>query len=261
MRYGIISDIHGNLEALEAAIDALSREKIDRYLCVGDIVGYGADPGECIEKTKSLNPIIVLGNHDAASAGITDTEKFTDAARKAVIWTKKNLKESDIAFLKGLSLIYKNEDLVLAHGTLHEPEKFHYMLDDVTARETFNLMTRAICFVGHSHAPGIFSYKGDRLDYFYKEKTKLSRGELLIVNAGSVGQPRDGDPRLSYSVYDTEALQVELKRITYDIPKAQKKIVDAGLPAFLAYRLGAGREFRAKRGSEKENIKIERINK
>jgi len=240
MRYGIISDIHGNLEALETAIEALSREGIDEYLCVGDIVGYGADPAACIEKTKALNPRIVCGNHDIASVNLRGIENFNEAAREAVMWTRRELKAKDAAFLKGLDLVYKNERLTLAHGTLHEPGKFHYMSDKDASRATFSLMDTPLCFVGHSHIPGFFSYKSGKLSAFYKDKVRLSEGEKLIVNTGSVGQPRDGDPRLCYSVYDADEASIELTRVPYDIAKAQKKIMDAGLAPFLARRLSKG---------------------
>ena len=157
MRYGIVSDIHGNLEALEAAIAALSREKIDQYLCVGDIVGYGANPVECIEKTRTLTPYIVCGNHDIASSGLIGTSSFNEAAKAAVTWTRNKLNQESIAFLKGLKFIYKREDFILVHGTLEEPEAFHYMSDGYNADRTFRLMDARVCFVGHSHVPGIFS--------------------------------------------------------------------------------------------------------
>ena len=240
MRYGIIADIHGNLEAFESALEALSHEKIDKYLCVGDIVGYGADPRECIKMTKALDALTVLGNHDAACSGLIDISYFNDTAGKAIIWTKQNLKKDDLAFLKSAGLTYLDTHLTLVHGTLQEPAEFHYMTESAAAYGTLNLMKTDICFVGHTHVPGIFSIRNGRLKYFRKEKTKVSIGERLIVNAGSVGQPRDGDPRLCYCVYDTDAGTVELKRFAYDIEKAQKKTLRAGLPSFLAYRLGAG---------------------
>ena len=240
MRYGIISDIHGNLEALETVQKALSGEKVDKVLCVGDMVGYGADPAECIKQTKALSEVIVCGNHDAATAGVKSMAFFNEAARNAVIWTQKNLSDKDKDFLKSLDLVYKNEHLTLVHGTLQEPGEFHYMFDKGVADATFKLMETPVTFVGPSHVPGIFSKKKGSLNYFYKEKVKLSRGESLIINVGSVGQPRDGDPRLCYSVYDTSKNLIELKRLSYDIKKAQRKILDARIPTFLAYRLSEG---------------------
>jgi len=240
MRYGIISDIHGNLEALEGALSALSHEKIDRFMCVGDIVGYGANPRECIEKAKALGAIMVRGNHDAACTGATDIRDFNEAAREAVIWTRNNLDKKDIAFLESLELLYKDDKFTLVHGTLEEPGEFHYMLDKNSAQKTFALLDTQICFVGHSHIPGIFSYKNNTITYSHKEKMTLSKDERLIINVGSIGQPRDGNPKLCYSVYDTKKNRVELKRLPYNVRKAQDKILKAGLPSFLAYRLSEG---------------------
>jgi len=240
MRYGIISDIHGNLEALEAALDALSGEKLDKYLCVGDIVGYGANPRECIKRTQALRAVCVCGNHDKASSGGLDPARFNESARRSVMWTRRALGEHHKEFLRGLDPVYEDANLVLAHGTLQEPEKFYYMLDSLDARGTFKRLKKKVCFVGHTHVPGIFLLKGRRIDYSSRRRTLLSAGEKAIVNVGSVGQPRDGDPRACYSVYDSENGSVSLKRLSYDIHKAQRKILDAGLPSFLAQRLKMG---------------------
>jgi len=240
MRYGIISDIHGNLEAFEAVMEALLREEIDEYLCGGDIVGYGADPIACIEKIKALGLSTVCGNHDLTSSDLGGIDNFSKAAREAVIWTHQNISRLDAAFLKKLNFVYKNKHLTLVHGTLREPEAFHYMFTRAAARATFNLMDTGVCFVGHSHAPGIFSYENETISPFFKDKAELSGGEKLIVNTGSVGQPRDGDPRACYCVYDTREGSVELKRIAYDIQKTQKKILEAGLAPYLANRLEQG---------------------
>jgi len=241
MRYGIISDIHGNLEAFEKSIDSLSREEVDKILCVGDIVGYGADPVQCIARAKDSCNAIVGGNHDEACCGSTDTRFFNDIAREAVLWTTKTLKKSDISFLKALELIYCDGKLTIVHGTLQSPEEFHYMLDSYTAEKTFSLMETQICFVGHTHVPGVFTQKSDKtIEYQTLDKIKIEKGKSYIINAGSVGQPRDGNARLAYCVYDTEKDLVEIKREEYNIEKAQRKILKAGLPSFLAYRLGGG---------------------
>ena len=240
MRYGVISDIHGNLEALLVAIEARSREKVDRVLCPGDVVGYGADPSECIKRTRALDPVIVCGNHDAAAAGLKDTKNFNESARKAVMWTQGNLSPEDGAFLKDLSFVYKDKHATMVHGTLQEPEAFHYMLDGNEANLTFRLMETRVCFVGHSHAPGVFLHKDKKITYSCKEKIKISKDEKAVINAGSVGQPRDGDPRLCYVIYDTDKGLIEFKRLPYDVKEAQKKILKAGLPVFLADRLNGG---------------------
>ncbi len=240
MRYGIIADIHGNLEAFESVLESLSRAKIEKYLCAGDIIGYGADPRECIKMTRELDAVAVLGNHDAASAGLIGMDYFNDVSAKAVKWTKQNMEENDFNFLKSIGFTYVNKHLTLVHGTLRKPSEFNYMTDPEAAGETFNLMKTDICFIGHTHVPGVFSLKGGELSYSRKKKTAISAGERLIVNVGSVGQPRDGDPRSCYAVYDTDEASVVLKRVAYDVKKAQKKILKTGLSPFLADRLGAG---------------------
>ena len=236
----MFSDIHSNLEALSSVEDAISREKVDHIFSVGDIVGYGADPARCIKKTKEITKTVICGNHDAAVIGTSDARFFNSSARKAVFWTKENLSEKECAFLQKLKLSYKNKDLTLVHGTLHEPEQFHYMLDLQSAYMTFSLMKTRVCFVGHTHVPGIFALKSDEISYITRGSYSFGKDEKIIVNAGSVGQPRDGDPRAAYCIYDTDKSMIEIKRCGYDIQAAQKKIVKAGLPEFLAERLAEG---------------------
>ncbi len=240
MRYGIISDIHSNLEALEAVLDAFSKEEIDIYICVGDIVGYGADPHACIKKIRGLNIVTVLGNHDAGCIGFTNLSYFNAHAKAAVVWTKETLDQSDLEYLKTLKLVIEVDDFTITHGTLDDPEAFHYILDTYQALRSFDAMKTKILFVGHSHVPGIFVFENDNLKYFYKEKIKLSKDTKYIVNTGSVGQPRDGDNRASFVTYDTDRKEIHIKRIGYDIKKVQEKILKAGLPSFLADRLGSG---------------------
>lgn len=240
MRYGIISDIHSNLEAFEAVLGALSKEKIDRYICVGDIVGYGADPRACVKKVKQLNITTVLGNHDAGCIGFTDLFYFNEHAKAAVIWTKEILKQSDLEYLKTLRLVIEIGDFTLTHGTLDNPEAFHYMLDTYRALKSFDAMKTRILFVGHSHVPGIFEYKNGTLKYFCQEEIEPYENAKYIVNAGSVGQPRDGDSRASFVIYDTEKNEICIKRVEYDIEKAKEKILKAGLPSILADRLSRG---------------------
>lgn len=240
MRYGIISDIHGNLEALEASINALKGESIDELLCIGDIVGYGANPSECITKIRELRPITVCGNHDAACSGFIDIEYFNDSAKEAIIWTSINISLDEKEYLKKLPFSYKNRYLEMAHGTLNSPEDFNYMIDSYAAKTTFECMNGRVCFVGHSHVPGMFTLKKDEIEYRERPSIKLSDYKKVIINAGSVGQPRDRDPRLSYVVYDTDKMIVEIKRKEYDIKKAEKKILDAGLSPFIAERLSKG---------------------
>jgi len=237
MKYAVISDIHGNLEALEATIEAISAEKVDRLLCLGDIVGYGANPVECIAIIKDLSPVTVCGNHDAACRNTLDLDYFTERAAEALIWTRNRLSQEDINYLKSLKLGYKNDDLILTHGTLYEPEEFHYMVSPYEADLSFKQMKTKICFVGHTHLPGVFILKSDKIQRLRDNKVNLLSCDKVIVNTGSVGQPRDRDPRVSYAIYDMNSKEVEIKRVAYDVRKAQRKILNAHLPASLAERL------------------------
>ncbi len=242
MRYGIFSDIHSNLEALEAVIKAYESEKIDMYLCLGDLVGYGANPVECIQIVKDIAQMIIAGNHDWAVAGLFSLEYFNDWAKQAVIWTQRKMDLTNHNFLASLRFIYENEDFTLVHGSLNSPQEFHYITDISEAAQTFRLMNKSICFVGHTHVGGVFIQDKDgRIDFQRETRFKLQEGYRYIVNVGSVGQPRDGDNKASFCIYDIERKEVLIKRVGYDIKSAQEKILACGLPSFLAARLSVGR--------------------
>lgn len=242
MRYGIFSDIHSNLEALDAIIGAYRKEKIDRYLCVGDVVGYASSPKECIEKIRMLAMITVAGNHDWASVNLISTDYFNPLAKEAVFWTQRNLDEEGRYFLEHLMLVYKNEDLTMVHGTLDEPGDFNYMTDGYIASRTFELLETNICFVGHTHVPGVFvKSKDGHIQYQEGSNMDIKEDNKYIINVGSVGQPRDGNPKAAYCIYDTKKRNVQIKRISYDTQTARKKIIAEGLPIFLGERLLVGR--------------------
>lgn len=242
MRYGIFADIHSNLEALEVVLDAYKNESIEQYLCVGDLIGYGANPRECIRKIKSLEIINVAGNHDWAAVNLFPLDYFNPVARQALFWTQRNLNDDDKLFLEPLKLIHKNEDLVLVHGTLDNARDFNYMTDGYIAEESFRLLEKNICFVAHTHVPGVFiKGKDECINYRQEDAIDINDGNKYIINVGSVGQPRDGNPQAAYCIYDTNKKEVQLKRIEYDIEVARKKIIDAELPKFLGDRLLLGR--------------------
>ena len=242
MRYGIFSDIHSNLEALDAVIEAYRKEKIDRYLCVGDVVGYASSPKECIEKIRMLAMITVAGNHDWASVNLISTDYFNPLAKEAVFWTQRNLDEEGRYFLEHLMLVYKNEDLTMVHGTLDEPGDFNYMADGYIASRTFELLETNICFVGHTHVPGVFiKSKDSRIRYQEDSNINIKEDSKYIINVGSVGQPRGGNPKAAYCIYDSDKKNVQIKRISYDIQTVRKKIIAGGLPRFLGERLLIGR--------------------
>jgi len=242
LRYGIFADVHSNLEALDSVIGAFKKESIDAYLCAGDIVGYAANPIECINKVRSLAMFTVAGNHDWAAVSLTSPETFNSFAKEAILWTRKQLDESSRDYLETLKLSFKNESLTLVHGTLDNPRDFNYMTDGYKAEETFRLMETDICFIGHTHIAGVFiKDKLDAISYRLDTSVGIDKANKYIINVGSVGQPRDGLPSAAYCVYDTVKLEVQVKRVEYDLKSARKKILDSGLPVFLGDRLLVGK--------------------
>lgn len=240
MRYGIMADIHGNLEALEAVMEAFSGEKIDRFICAGDIVGYGADPAECAARVKEIASVAIAGNHEWGVLGLTGLDYFNDLARAAVIWTRDALDAASTDYIRSLKLVHETGEMTVVHGTPESPEKFDYILDGEDASHSMQFMKGGVCFVGHSHSPGIFVSRGGAAIRSPGNDVVLEGGKKYIVNVGSVGQPRDGDPRAAYAVFDTARATVSIKRVWYDIERAQEKIFVAGLPPELAYRLPRG---------------------
>lgn len=242
MRYGIFSDVHSNLEALEAVLAAYKKEAIDKYFCVGDIVGYGADPCQCLKIVKEINAVCVAGNHDWGVSEKLNLDNFTSLAKEGMLKNAKQLSSGDKRYLDSLELTYENEDLTLVHGTLQNAEGFHYLNSDQDAVWTARLMQTNVCFIGHTHKPRIFEFCDDSyIHELFQPCFKINSPNKYIVNVGSVGQPRCGDPRAIYAIFDTEAREICMKRTTYDVTCAQKKIKDAGLPKFLADRLLVGR--------------------
>lgn len=241
MRYGILADIHANLEALCAVIQAYKKESIDKYLCVGDIVGYAASPNECAQQINGLVAASAGGNHDLAGLGLFPLNHFNPSAKAAIYWTRQNLDKKCIAFLSAAKLVFQNNDLTLVHGTLDHPGDFNYLTDPYIAGNTFKLLKTKVCFVGHTHVPAVFiKDKDGRISYQEENFIKIEEDKSYIVNVGSVGQPRDGNPQAAYCVYDSAKNQIQIKRVDYDVATTQKKVINAGLPAWLAMRLASG---------------------
>ncbi len=243
MRYGIISDIHGNLEALERVIAILKKSSIDRYLCLGDLVGYGADPGACLESVRSLNPLTVVGNHDWALLHPEIIESFNKYAKKSILWTAEQISSPQKSYLDSLPLIKEMEDFILVHGSLDEPEKFNYVFNLRDIELNFQLLKKKICFFGHSHIPGIYScsLSQKRIELSSSGMVKFENEKKYLINVGSVGQPRDRNPAACFALFDTEEKTLWIKRCGYEIRKTQEKIVQAGLPKILAGRLAFGK--------------------
>jgi len=242
MKYAIFSDIHSNLEAYEAVLEKIASERVEGYYCCGDIVGYGADHSACIDKTREIKACIVAGNHDWGSVGLADINNFTENAKAAVLWTTAVLSEKEKDYLKTLKPTYKDK-FMLAHASPDRPEEFEYIFDLSSAYKALSEMEKGtICFVGHTHMPGAFIENRDGyVGYNPWPQIKVEKDTKYLVNVGSVGQPRDGDPRAAYCIYDTDNRVIGINRTKYDIKTAQYKIIKAGLPAALAERLSLGR--------------------
>lgn len=240
MRYGIFADIHANLEAFQKVIELYKKESIDKYVCCGDIVGYGADAHACIALMHELDALSVCGNHDVGSIGLFDIKYFNTAARLAVEWTKERLTEEEKIFLRSLEFVVQEHNFEVTHSTLNNPELFDYIVDIQSAYECFQRMEKDVCFVGHTHRPIVFMRQGEDIRYTFDATIEIKPEGKYIVNVGSVGQPRDHDPRASFCIYDTDKKTVERKRVEYDAQTAKNKIIQAGLPEVLGYRLLEG---------------------
>jgi len=245
MRYGILSDIHGNLEALDAVLDRLSTAGVSSYLCLGDVVGYGADPNACCERVRALPGLCVVGNHDLAAIGAFDLRWFNAYACAAAEWTERELRPENRSFLAALPEVAWGVGFQLVHGSPIKPTT-GYVTDAFEATAALEAQKEPLCFVGHTHVPMAFSCRQGGLlcaavPFRVGQAVLMEAGYQYLVNCGGVGQPRDGNPRAACGVYDTDAGTVELLRVSYDIAAAQAKMRAAGLPPILADRLAFGR--------------------
>lgn len=243
MRTLILGDIHSNLEALQAVLqDAETHGGFHQTWCLGDTVGYGPDPGPCLDLLRQCASLTVAGNHDHGSTGLLDLETFNPNAASACRWTAQNLSPEHCAYLKGLPLIASEAPFTLVHGSLRDP-LWEYLVNAEAASATFQLLHTPCCLVSHSHVSFLCA-RSPRGAAFRRppENQQVSLGnQPLILNPGSVGQPRDGDPRASYILYDDATQSVVFYRVAYDIPTTQKKMAAAGLPQPLIDRLSLGR--------------------
>lgn len=242
MLYGIISDIHSNLEALEAVLNEL--KNVDQIVNLGDIVGYGPNPNECIEKIMALNLPTVAGNHDKAVTAELDTSWFNKSAKAAVRWTQRVIFQENLEYLKKLPLAMEGDDFQAVHGSLRSPLE-EYIASIVDAMPTFEKMTRNLCFVGHSHRPLYMArlkngnYDGHSLRE--GDEVVVDDFDKVIINVGGVGQPRDSDPRASFGIYNSKIRIFTLHRVKYDVSAVQEKMRAAKLPENLINRLKSGR--------------------
>ncbi|MDY6931769.1 MAG: metallophosphoesterase family protein [Halobacteriota archaeon] len=235
----LISDIHGNLEALEKVLESITKLN-HPILCLGDIVGYGASPNECIELVREYEIRCVLGNHDAAAIGKIDTVWFNGRARLAAEWTARNLSEDGRTFLENLKTEMRFGRALLVHGSPMDPIS-EYVGNTYVADEVFHFVEDELIILGHTHVPLSFADTKDRIiarDYLHGGSLKID--SRCILNPGSVGQPRDGNPMASYAILDLSEMEFFVHRVYYDVKKAASKILSAGLPESLAERLFIG---------------------
>ena len=240
MRYAILADIHGNLAAFEAVLqDIEERGGAEELWCLGDIVGYGPDPSECIALLRQYNHLCVAGNHDWAAIGKVAISDFNPDAAEACRWTARQLSPEDVRYLDNLPLTLSRDDFTIVHGSPREPI-WEYVLSTQSATANLQFFETRFCLIGHSHLPVVFENAGGRC-VLMELPAELRLGEnRMIINPGGVGQPRDGDPRTAYAIYDDGAATIYHYRIPYDIEATQERMVKHGLPSFLATRLSYG---------------------
>ncbi len=244
MRYLVLSDIHSNIDAFNSVLSFFRRKKYNRILFLGDLVGYAAAPNQVVEKFRSLKgTIFVRGNHDKVCAGIEKGNHFNDKAKAAAIWTMKKLTQQNLNFLKKMPQgpVAVNKDILIAHGSPINED--FYVFSDFDAYQIFMQTKNFITFIGHTHLPMVYEFDGEDINAFFlrdRMVLKLDSGKRYIINPGSVGQPRDRDPRSSAIIYDEKLKKVYAYRIPYNINRAFDRIVKEKLPVHLAIRLGYG---------------------
>jgi predicted phosphodiesterase len=228
MKYAIISDIHANLEALQAVLNDIGDQKCTHVACLGDIVGYCANPKECLDIIRGMNIPCIKGNHDEYCANDNPLEGFNPKAAKVINWTRRQLTAPDKQWLSELPYVRLIDGFTLVHASLEQPHRWSYVFEKLAATASFACQTTPVCFFGHTHVPVAF-IRDKMVRGGTYSKFRLERGLQYFIGVGAVGQPRDGNPKAAYVVYDMDQKSIELRRIDYDISKAQKKMLDARL--------------------------------
>jgi diadenosine tetraphosphatase ApaH/serine/threonine PP2A family protein phosphatase len=240
MRFAILSDLHANLEATEAVLADARECECTHYVCLGDIVGYNANPHECVEIVQRLECPVVKGNHDEQASLEESSRDFNPLAEMAINWTREHLSEQDKQWLRDLPLLRQVRDFTIVHATLDTPEQWGYVFNTLDAAASFTYQHTTICFFGHTHVAGAF-VRDDGIKRVKADKLMIEETKKYFINTGSVGQPRDGDWRAAYCIYHIDQNMVEQRRVKYDLGGAQEKIIKGGLPPLLAERLKLGR--------------------
>ena len=240
MRIALFGDIHANLEALEAVLQDAEEQSCTHRVCMGDIVGYNADPFACLEMIRSTDWPVVKGNHDEDAAGSHSLDAMNPVAATALQWTLDQLSEEQREWLRNLRMVRQVEDFTVVHSTLDQPQSWNYVTNKFDAMSNFSYQFTNICFHGHTHVPRIF-IRDSRVGEIEADSVEIEPGTKYFINTGSVGQPRDGDWRACYAIYDIPTSRVYFRRVEYDLATTQQKIIAAGLPEVLSERLAEGR--------------------
>jgi len=240
MRFAIFADIHANLEALKAVLADAKTHNCDGHVCLGDVVGYNANPCECLDIVRKMDIPVVKGNHDEQASLDQSLEGFNPLAEQAIEWTRKQLSPEDKQWLRDLRMVRQVRDFTIVHATLDTPHHWAYVFNQLDAAASFNYQHTTICFYGHTHAPRAYIRDG-AIRSVALDRLRIEHGRKYFINVGSVGQPRDGNWHAAYCIYDAVEHVVTLRRIEYDLYTAQDKIVEAGLPKKLAQRLALGK--------------------
>jgi len=240
MRIALFGDIHANLEALEAVLEDAKSQGVTDYVCLGDVIGYNADPVACLEKIREMDCPTVKGNHDEVASGHHSLDNMNPTAATALQWTRNQLNEEQRGWLAKLRMVRQVADFTVVHSTLDQPSAWNYVTNRFDAMASFSYQFTKVCFHGHTHVPRIY-IKSDRVVEVEPDSIEIEAGSKYFINAGSVGQPRNGDWRACYVIYDLDTRILRFRRLEYDIDKTQHKILAAGLPASLAERLAEGR--------------------
>lgn len=242
MKLGFFSDVHGNLEALEAVLADCAAEKLEKLFFLGDAVGYGPSPNECVRLVAEAAEVSLMGNHDYAALGLLELDLFNHYAKQTLDWTRRVLDERAQEILSGFQLDHRVADCYLVHASPHEPLNWDYVLTLEDAEHCFPFFREPACLIGHTHRPALVKKTGAQPCTLLADTgVKIEGGSRYLINIGSVGQPRDGNPKASYLVYDTERHQATLKRVAYDFQKVQQKMAEFQVPTFLIERIATGR--------------------
>ena len=242
MKYAFFSDVHANLEALKAVILDFQTERVDRIYFLGDAVGYGPNPNECIELIGQVSEIKLIGNHDYAALGLMETAYFNQYAAESMSWTRNSLKREIIEIMGKFQMSAIIDNFMMVHSSPKEPELWHYILDMADVEENFKYFEQKLCLVGHTHRPFIVSLDSEgNCIISNRQEEKINPNRRYLINIGSVGQPRDGDPRSCYVIYDSKNQTIKHKRVAYSFDETQKRMAALGLPEYLIERLAVGR--------------------